>query len=120
MYKPLSNFQKGRLGEEICSKYLAKLQYRILCKNWYCNWGEIDLVTGLNGKLVFIEVKSVNSTSYCSAVELFSRKKQKKLLRSIYCFLAKYKVKRWQLDLICITQDNNRVWIEHYKNVLAF
>ena len=120
MYEQTNNYQKGKLGEAICSEYLKKQSYKILCKNWYCNWGEIDLVAGLDGKLVFIEVKSVNNTSYCNPVELFSKNKQRKLLRAIYFFLSKYKVKRWQLDLVCITQDHAQVWIEHYKNVLAF
>jgi putative endonuclease len=112
--------QKGKISEAICEKYLQKLNYKILCKNWYCRWGEIDLVAGVDGKLVFVEVKSVTSTSYCMPVELFSKNKQRKLLRAIYRFLFLYKVKHWQLDLVCITQDQNKAWIEHYKNILAF
>lgn len=115
-----STIKKGKLGEAVCAKYLQKLEYKILYKNWYCRWGEIDLITGLNGKLVFVEVKSVTNTAYCKPVELFSKNKQRKLLRTIYNFLSLYKVKNWQLDLVCVTQDQNRVWVEHYKNVLAF
>lgn len=116
----LNNRQKGNIGEAVCEKYLQKRGYKILCRNWYCRWGEIDIIAGLDGKLTFIEVKSVTSTNYCRPVELFSKKKQQKLLRTIYCFLSKYKIRRWQLDLVCVTQDEARVWVEHYTNALAF
>ena len=115
-----NNRSFGALGERIAENYLKKLGYVILAKNLYCRWGEIDIVARKFDCTVFIEVKSVHSQSSCSAVDLFNYKKRSHLVRAISLILHKYRLKVWRLDLICLTFENRKIWIEHYKNVLAF
>ena len=116
-----SNRQKGIFGEHVCQHYLQKLGYKIVAKNWYCHWGELDLIAIHERQLVFIEVKTVFSTDFCDAVDLFNYKKRRKLTRTINQFLARYRLfnKNWRLDLACITKDGPKIWLEHYKNVLC-
>ncbi len=111
----------GAKGESLCTAYLMKIGYKILSRNWFCRWGEIDVIAGDNGKLVFVEVKTVSSGNYFTAKELFHPAKRRKIIRSINIFMMKnsYRVKFWRLDLVCITIDGSKAWIEHYKNVLA-
>ena len=35
---------EGRTGEELASKYLESLGYKIICNNFRCTQGEIDVI----------------------------------------------------------------------------
>lgn len=54
----------GRLGEDAASKYLEDNGYKIIDRNYFCRFGEIDIVATDNNCLVFIEVKTRTSDKY--------------------------------------------------------
>lgn len=49
--------QVGSVYERQAEEYLRSQGYRILCRNYRCRTGEIDLVARERGYLVFVEVK---------------------------------------------------------------
>ncbi len=49
---------KGNLGENIAVKYLKKQKYKIIARNYTCQFGEIDIIAQHQGYCVFVEVKS--------------------------------------------------------------
>ena len=49
---------KGNLGEDLAVKYLKKHGYKIVERNYTCQFGEIDIIAKHNGFYVFLEVKS--------------------------------------------------------------
>lgn len=51
----------GVRGERIAEGYLLECGHRVLDRNWRCERGELDLVTGLGNELVFTEVKARSS-----------------------------------------------------------
>ena len=54
----------GKLGEEATRKYLIENGYKIIETNYYCRFGELDIIA-LDGKcLVFIEVKTRTNDKY--------------------------------------------------------
>lgn len=116
-----NTIQKGRRSELLCAKYLKTLGYSVIKQNWYCRWGEIDIIAKNRTELIFVEVKSVSSRKYCTAQELFNPAKRRKLVKTINYFIMLNSSKKfsWRLDLVCLTKDVDRIWIEHYKNVLA-
>ncbi len=50
----------GELGEDIACSFLKKQGFSIIERNYTKKWGEIDIVAKMEGKLHFIEVKSVS------------------------------------------------------------
>ncbi len=110
----------GKFGERIAQKYLEQLGYKIVTKNWYCNHGEIDLIFVENRKIVFVEVKFVTSRNYCTASELFTYSKRHNLLRTINVFRKKYRIEEgsWRLDLICVTKEVEKYWIQYFRDIL--
>lgn len=50
----------GKIGEDCACKYLQKLGYKIVDRNYLKKWGEIDIVAQKDKKLHFVEVKSVS------------------------------------------------------------
>ena len=67
----------GNAGEREATKYLSNLGYEILCNNFRCIQGEIDIIAKDQKELVFIEVKTRRSTRYGEAREAVDEKKQK-------------------------------------------
>ena len=118
----LNTREVGSEGELLASEYLRRKGYVICTRNWTCRYGELDLITYLKNLLVFIEVKYVKSPIFCSPVELFTLRKRKNVYRTIQIFLSKYPKfqNTWRFDLVCITLDAPRLWVEHYKNAFSF
>jgi putative endonuclease len=48
----------GHRGENAAAAFLKKRGYRILCRNFRCDVGEIDIVARDGQTLVFVEVKT--------------------------------------------------------------
>ena len=115
MKKFTSNSQKiGQLGEEIACKYLINKGFSILERNYTKKWGEIDIISEKNGKLYFIEVKSVS----CETLPDFKDEnpfikrpeenmhlwKMKRLSRTIQTYLIHKRIGNtpWQFDLLLV------------------
>jgi putative endonuclease len=115
----LTTKQKGSFAEELVSEYLKYKGFKILKRNWYCTYGEIDIIAEQKDKLVFVEVKFVSNTKFCKATDLFTYKKRKHLYRTIGIYLKQHNLLRidWRVDLLCVTYDRNRYWTEHYTNL---
>src|SRR6266576_5443579 len=48
----------GERGENMAAKYLRNQGYKIICRNFRCDVGEIDIVARDGQTLVFVEVKT--------------------------------------------------------------
>ena len=69
----------GGEGEERAARFLKRLGYQILHRNWRCRRGEIDIIARDGKTLVFAEVKTRRSTSRALRRRAVDRKKQEKL-----------------------------------------
>ena len=71
----------GSRSERAAVRFLKQLGYRILARNYACPLGEIDVIA-LDGKcVVFVEVRSTESTSVDHAAASVDGKKQQRLTR---------------------------------------
>jgi putative endonuclease len=50
----------GNIGESIAAKYMFKLGYTILDRNYGRKWGELDIVAQQGDVVHFVEVKTVS------------------------------------------------------------
>lgn len=113
-----NNIQKGKLGEDIAAYYLTKKGYKIIKRNWYCRHGEIDIVSNFCKQLVFTEVKLVTKATTIFPTDLYNFKKRQHLRRTVGIFLSALRRNyNWRIDLICITLDGKRAWVEHFVNL---
>ncbi|MEK7088651.1 MAG: YraN family protein [Patescibacteria group bacterium] len=111
----------GEIGENIAVKFLMKHNFLILDRNYTKKWGEIDIIAEKDGKLYFIEVKSVSREtlntfipkSYNDSHERYEHRpednmhpwKLKRLSRTIQTYLLNKNVneeKEWQVDLLVV------------------
>ena len=68
---------EGRIGEDAAAYYLYNKGYMIICRNFRCIQGEIDIVAKDGKELVFVEVKTRTSIKYGEAREAVRRRKTK-------------------------------------------
>jgi putative endonuclease len=79
----------GYKAEEQAAKYLEKLGYKVLAKNFTIRGGEIDLVAQDGEDLVFVEVKMRSSTAFGSALESISPWKLQALQKTALFYIRK-------------------------------
>ena len=105
----------GKLGENLAVRYLSKRGYKIIDKNYYCKFGELDIVSReTTGKLVIFEVKSVSRETKSSNKGYVSRetfdptqnmhtKKFERLLKTAMHYINTRKLKEdFYLKLITV------------------
>lgn len=114
----------GNIGEGVACRYLLSKKYKVLERNYWKPWGEIDIVAEKEGVLCFVEVKSISRGTAFSIrpEENFHFSKMTKLSRVIDTYLLERKFPKnrpWQIDLACVVLDlgakSGRV--EYFENV---
>ena len=68
---------EGKIGEDAAAYYLHREGYKIICRNFRCIQGEIDIIAKDEKNLVFVEVKTRTSTNYGEAREAVRRRQEK-------------------------------------------
>lgn len=71
----------GAAGERAVAAWYEARGYRVLDRNWRCRAGELDLVLGAPGLVVFCEVKSRRSTRFGAPYEAVTATKQARIHR---------------------------------------
>ena len=108
----------GKVGELIAAKYLIDKGFNVICKNWTCRWGEIDLVAEKEDLLIFVEVKYRNHLTNGHPSESINYYKRKSLQRSINMYLSKnYVTKPWRVDILCVSKVGKTLKIDYYEYV---
>ena len=83
----MNKYKLGKHGEKIAEKYLRGQGVKIISKNYFTRFGEIDLIAQDDDAIVFIEVKFRTNDNYGLAVESVTDKKWEKLIRSAEHYL---------------------------------
>ena len=111
----------GNKGEEWACKYLQKLGYKILDRNYRIRGGEIDIIAQENRELVFIEVKTRYSHEFGLPIESITPWKLKALLKTAQFYLQKinWEDKPYRLDVLLIDFSGNCPSIELLRNITA-
>lgn len=75
----MSNKQVGILGEQLVARVLERRGHRILHRNYWTRWAEIDLLTQINTELWIIEVKTRSTERFGTPQEAVRSHKLAKL-----------------------------------------
>ena len=71
----------GAAGEEMAAAWYLARGYSIVCRNWRCRDGELDLVVRRGQELVFVEVKARRTSRFGLPAEAVTPAKQQRLRR---------------------------------------
>ena len=78
----------GKLGEDIAVKFFESQNIKIIKRNYFTKFGEIDLIGFENKTIIFIEVKLRYNYSFGVPYEAVNQKKLERLRKSALMFLA--------------------------------
>lgn len=104
---------EGRNGEINATEYLSKIGYKILCNNFRCMQGEIDIIAKDKNELVFVEVKTRKNKKYGEAREAVDIRKQNHILNA-----AKYYLYKNKLEGVNIRIDVIEVYVKDKQNII--
>jgi putative endonuclease len=117
----ISNKKIGAIGEKMALAYLKNKGYRLLQKNFYCRWGEIDLIFKKEDKIIFVEVKTRVGDKKGKPYEAVNFYKIKDLKRAINYYLLKKKCFQSKLSLevmsIILNPDLSLKEIKHFDQI---
>ena len=118
--KPLWRRWFGTRSERAAAKFLKRLGYRIVARNFSCPLGELDLVA-LDGQcVVFVEVRSTEDDKTEKTAASVDEAKQKRLTRLALAFLQKKRLlnhaARFDVLIISWPEKAREPVIEHHKN----
>jgi len=78
----------GRRGEAVAARYLRRLGYKVLYRNYRApGGGEVDIVCRERDVLVFVEVKTRSSETGGAPAESVTRAKQQLIIRGAHSWL---------------------------------
>lgn len=107
----MHNKAKGNIAEDRACDYLRSTGYRIIDRNIYNRFGEIDIIALKENVLHFVEVKS--GVTYESAVHNITSSKLQKLNRTIQTYLQQKKLNGDYCIDALIVSDEGIEWIEN-------
>ena len=105
---------KGKHGEWIAVNYLIRNGYVIKKRNYFTQFGEIDIIAKKNNYIHIIEVKLLVN-EYIHTGYKINYRKQKRMINSTLIYMDQFKNHHYfyQFDLITITGNQ----IKHYENI---
>jgi putative endonuclease len=100
----------GRSGEDATLRWYTERGYRLIARNWRCPLGEIDLVLGRGGLVVFCEVKTRLGSAFGGGFEAVGHRKQRKLRQLAEVFLLTTRVEpvRARFDVASVLAEAGR------------
>lgn len=102
---------KGKIGEQIATKYLQKQGFTIIENNYYQRSGEIDIIATENREIVFIEVKTLNTENFLQITDTISLKKKNRLIKLAKIWLFKHNQidSKFRIDFFGLVYRNKKV-----------
>lgn len=99
-----STRERGQVAENIAADFLTRNGYRIVERNFRCKLGEIDIIARHGDELVFVEVRSRNSSLSRDPIYSVNRGKQQKIIRAAQVYLSRCRsAQAARFDVVLVT-----------------
>ncbi len=111
--------QEGYIQEQRAEEYLKGKGFRILKRNFYSRYGEIDIIAKDGEYLVFVEVKYRKNDRSGHPLEAVDIRKQKRICKTADWFCKRYGYQDGipcRFDVIGITMCD----IQHVENAFLY
>lgn len=113
----------GERGELEARRYLQKQGFQIVETNVRIGrLGELDCIAKDRDTLVFVEVKTRESSRFGLPQEAITPKKAKRLLKLAEAYAARSAggCKAMRIDVLALTYFEGEWQIEHFRNAVAY
>ena len=113
--------EKGAHGERLASEYLERNGVKIIGRNYFTKFGEIDLIGIENETIIFIEVKLRQTESFGAPYEALVYRKLERMQKCAELYLLDKNLNntacRFDAVLLFSSGNNLTLKIEWLKNL---
>lgn len=109
---------KGEEAEALAAEFLKKRGYKVIERNFFTRFGEIDIICRDGNVLVFVEVRSLKRKDF-HPLQTLSAQKMSRILEAIEWYLTKkdlYGKQDCRLDIIGVSGSGHSYEIVHIKD----
>jgi len=94
--------------------FLKQQGLLFICQNFYCRFGEIDLIMSDQSTLVFIEVRYRKNQNYGGATASITRSKQQKIIKTAKHYLSQLDDEPYcRFDVVTLSENTPQPqWIQ--------
>lgn len=116
----MTKAELGRKGEKETARFLERLDYSIVSRNYKCSYGEIDIIARDKEELVFVEVKTRCSKKYGEAREAVNQYKKKHIKKAAAYYIYKNRLESQltRFDVIEVYVKEDKMYLKHIQNTL--
>jgi len=100
------HLQQGEDAEQACCRFLKQQGLKLVCSNYRCRYGEIDLVMLDGDTLVFTEVRFRSNTGFGDGLDSITQAKQEKLRRAAEHYLQHHGYGIARFDVVSVSKKN--------------
>ncbi len=104
----------GFFNEKFAEKFLQNKGFKIIDKNFYTRYGEIDIIALDKDTLVFVEVRSRSNKSYGSPLESIDTSKVSKIIKTAKLYISSKNINHLNIRFDVVSVFNGE--IEHIEN----
>jgi putative endonuclease len=109
----------GAWGEEIATAWLAERGYQIIARNIRTPYGEIDIIAQLGDITIFVEVKTLTTSTNFFPETNITPAKQQHMLNTAQHYSAEHEIDHWQIDAIAVEgRPGLEPVITHFENAI--
>ena len=110
-----AHLQKGQSAEQQALTYLQQQGLTLVCSNFRCKMGELDLVMKDGAALVIVEVRFRQSEQFGGALASITRQKQARIVAATqhYVIINQLSNASIRFDVVAVSGDNRLNWIKN-------
>ncbi len=116
-----NNKKIGAIGEKIAQEYLVNEGYEIVEKNFYCRFGEVDIVAKNGEEIIFVEVKTRKQIKYGQGAESVNYYKKNHIYKVAEFYTYIYQIYETPISFDVIEVylfDDKETRVAHIKNAI--
>lgn len=107
----------GKIGEQLAADYLVSKGYEIICRNYFFQKAEIDIIAKHKDMMVCVEVKTRNSDFFGDPQDFVTPNKIKLLVKAMDAFIVENDIAlESRFDIIAVLKNKKKEELTHYEN----
>jgi putative endonuclease len=115
---PINRRTQGKAGEDLAARFLERIGFTIVERNYRFERGEIDLIAEEGDELVFIEVKARSSPVFGMPEEAVTEEKQEQVRTVADGYLFEHNIdnRPCRFDVVAVEFKNGKTEIRHIRD----
>lgn len=109
-----THLESGDRAEQQALEHLSAQGLQLVCRNYRCKAGELDLVMRDSRGLVIVEVRYRRSEQYGGALESITASKRARIIAATEHYIMVHKLNTAiRFDVVAISGDQHINWIQN-------